>query len=106
MEKPRNLRVLSALAPMTQLNAPYPSTACLTGFLRSRGVEAAQEDFALGTVLKLFSREGLRAIRESAGRLPAKKRTASVKSFLSQFDRYADAIEAAVAFRRRSALSQ
>ena len=98
MEKPRNLRVLSALAPMTQLNAPYPSTACLTGFLRSRGVEAAQEDFALGTVLKLFSREGLRAIRESAGRLPAKKRTASVKSFLSQFDRYADAIEAAVAF--------
>ena len=32
------LRVLSVIPPMTQLNTPYPSTAYLTGFLRSRGV--------------------------------------------------------------------
>ena len=36
------LRVLSVIPPMTQLNTPYPSTAYLTGFLRSRGVDAVQ----------------------------------------------------------------
>jgi hypothetical protein len=28
-------RVLSLIPPMTQLNTPYPSTAYITGFLRS-----------------------------------------------------------------------
>ena len=40
-------RVLSLIPPMTQLNTPYPSTAYLTGFLRSRGIEAVQADLAL-----------------------------------------------------------
>ena len=48
------LKVLSVIAPMTQLNTPYPSTAYLTGFLRSRGFEAVQEDLALALVLELF----------------------------------------------------
>ena len=55
-------RVLSLIPPMTQLNTPYPSTAYLTGFLRSRSVDARQEDLALGLVLRLLSREGLAAI--------------------------------------------
>ena len=33
-------RVLAVIPPMTQLNTPYPSTAYLTGFLRSRGLGA------------------------------------------------------------------
>ena len=37
------IRVLSVIPPMTQLNTPYPSTAYLTGFLRSRGVDAVQD---------------------------------------------------------------
>ena len=40
------MRVLSVIPPMTQLNTPYPSTAYLTGFLRSRGIDAVQEDLA------------------------------------------------------------
>jgi len=36
------LRVLSLIPPMTQLNTPYPSTAYITGFLRSRGIPAVQ----------------------------------------------------------------
>lgn len=83
---------------MTQLNAPYPATACLTGFLRSRGVEAFQDDFALKLALKLFSREGLDGVRTRAERLPAKKRMESVRSFRMRFDRYAETVEAAVAF--------
>ena len=57
-------RVLSVIPPMTQLNTPYPSTAYLTGFLRSRGVDAVQEDLALALVLRLLSPEGLRAVAD------------------------------------------
>jgi len=58
--------VLSLIPPMTQLNTPYPSTAYLTGFLRSRGIAAVQADLAIALVLKLFSAEGLQALREAA----------------------------------------
>ena len=51
-------RVLSFISPMTQLNTPYPSTAYLTGFLRSRGVCAEQEDLALALeVLAIGARD-------------------------------------------------
>jgi hypothetical protein len=90
------LRVLSLIPPMTQLNTPYPSTAYLTGFLRSRGIDARQEDLALALVLRLFSREGLAALRESAEAQP--KRSAQVRHFLREYPRYADTIEPAIAF--------
>ena len=56
---PAGLRVLSIIPPMTQLNTPYPSTAYLTGFLRSRGVDAVQVDLALDLVLVLLTPQGL-----------------------------------------------
>jgi radical SAM superfamily enzyme YgiQ (UPF0313 family) len=109
-------RVLSIIPPMTQLNTPYPSTAYLTGFLRSRGVLAAQADLALGLVLELFSRDGLQQIRASmqaaaagassaarAGRpagdgaAPA-ARKARLQAFDDQFDRYLATIEPTIAF--------
>jgi hypothetical protein len=91
-------RVLAVIPPMTQLNTPYPSTAYLTGFLRSRGVDARQEDLALALVLRLFSREGLAALREAAEALPAGRRTAQVRRFLRQYERYVAAVDAAIAF--------
>ncbi len=83
---------------MTQLNTPYPSTAYLTGFLRSRGVAAVQEDLALALVLRLFSADGLRALRECIAALPASKRTPRVQAFDRQFDRYLATMAPAVAF--------
>jgi len=91
-------RVLSVIPPMTQLNTPYPSTACLTGFLRSRGVAAEQEDLALALVLRLFSAEGLRAIHARIAALPKPQCTPAIKNFDHQFDRYVATIEPAVAF--------
>jgi radical SAM superfamily enzyme YgiQ (UPF0313 family) len=93
-----NVRVLSIIPPMTQLNTPYPSTAYLTGFLRSRGVDAAQEDLALALVLQLFSPDGLRAIRACIAALPKTKRTPSIKAFDAQFERYMATIAPAIAF--------
>ncbi len=90
--------VLSVIPPMTQLNTPYPSTAYLTGFLRSRGVAATQEDLALKLVLNLFNRDGLTAVRDKAMTLPLAERSASVNYFLDFFERYANTIAPTIAF--------
>ncbi len=92
------LRVLSVIPPMTQLNTPYPSTAYLTGFLRSRGVGAWQEDLAIALVLRLLSREGLARIAERAQALPAAARSPAVQSFLAQQARYLATIGPTIAF--------
>ena len=92
------MRVLSLIPPMTQLNTPYPSTAYLTGFLRSRGVAAVQEDLALALVLRLFSRAGLLAVRECIHALPVKRRSPRVQAFDRSFERYLATMEVAVAF--------
>jgi hypothetical protein len=55
-------RVLLIIPPLTQLNTPYPSTAYLTGFLQSRGIETEQADLGIEMVLRLFSPEGLRTV--------------------------------------------
>jgi radical SAM superfamily enzyme YgiQ (UPF0313 family) len=51
--------VLLLIPPLTQLNTPYPSTAYLTGFLRSKGIRCEQADLGIEMVLRLFSRNGL-----------------------------------------------
>ena len=70
---------------MTQLNTPYPSTAYLTGFLRSRGFAAVQEDLALALVLALLNREGLHGLRDAVLALPEVDRTGPVNFFLDHF---------------------
>lgn len=92
------LRVLSLIPPMTQLNTPYPSTAYITGFLRSRGFDAVQADLALALVLKIFTPAGLEAVRGRALALPEAQRTASVHAFLDQFERYRSTIGPVIAF--------
>ena len=91
-------RILAVIPPMTQLNTPYPSTAFLTGFLRSRGFDARQEDLALALVLRLFSPAGLDGIAADARALPAKRQSAAVRSFLDQFARYRATIGPVIAF--------
>ena len=92
------MRILSVIPPMTQLNTPYPSTAYLTGFLRSRGLPAFQEDLALGLVLRLFSPEGLRTLHAHIQTLPKAQRTSKVRAFEARYEHYLSSIEPAVAF--------
>jgi hypothetical protein len=91
-------RILSLIPPMTQLNTPYPSTAYLTGFLRSRGIDAAQDDIALKLVLELFSPASLQEIHERVKAIPPKKRSATLHCFADQFDRYQATVTPAIAF--------
>lgn len=92
------LRVLSVIPPMTQLNTPYPSTAYLTGFLRSRGVASFQEDLALALVLRLLSAEGLRAVAERIATLPVQKHSRTVQAFMAQQARYLATIGPTIGF--------
>jgi len=95
--RPRT-RVLSVISPMTQLNTPYPSTAYLTGFLRSRGVQAQQVDLALALTLELLSPEGLRALEEVIQALPAGSRSPAVRAFAGRFDAYLQTLAPTMAF--------
>jgi len=94
------MRILTVIPPMTQINTPYPSAAYLTGFLRSRGRDAVQEDLALALVLRLFSPEGLLEIRACVTALPCHhpSRTAAVDAFDRQFERDLTTIAPTVAF--------
>ncbi len=96
--KSPSFKVLSLIPPMTQLNTPYPSTAYLTGFLRTQGVDAVQEDMALALVLSLFTPEGLGQVRDRALVMPEVERTACVNYFLDYFDRYQSTIAPTIAF--------
>jgi len=92
------VKVLSLIPPMTQLNTPYPSTAYLTGFLRSRKINAVQEDLALALVLDFFTPAGLAQIRAQALSLPEQERSASVHFFLDYFEDYQSTIAPVIAF--------
>lgn len=91
-------RVLAVIPPMTQLNTPYPSTAYLTGFLRSRGVDAHQVDLALALVLDLFSQDGLAQLRDAVQALPADRRTPQTAWFDAEFSAIAAVTPRVLAF--------
>ena len=82
------VRILSIIPPMTQLNTPYPSTAYLTGFLRSRGFKAEQADLSIALALKLLSLEGVQAIHRQASTLPRKRHTVATRFFAEHFESY------------------
>ena len=92
------MKILSIIPPMTQLNTPYPSTAYLTGFLRSRGFDAVQEDLALKLVLSFFTPQGLREVKEAALKISEEYRSASVNFFLDYFSDYQSTIDLAISF--------
>lgn len=92
------MKVLSLIPPMTQLNTPFPSTAYLTGFLRSRGVDATQEDLALALVLSFFTPEGLAEIHAQALSMSEENRSASVNFFLDYFPTYQSTISPVITF--------
>jgi radical SAM superfamily enzyme YgiQ (UPF0313 family) len=91
-------RILSIIPPMTQLNTPYPSTAYLTGFLRSRRFMAEQADLSIALALKLLSADGLQMIYGQASALPRKRHTAATRCFVERFESYRTTIAPAIRF--------
>jgi radical SAM superfamily enzyme YgiQ (UPF0313 family) len=92
------VRILSIIPPMTQLNTPYPSTAYLTGFLHSRGFKAEQADLSIALALKLLSLEGVQAIHGQVSALSSEQRTLVTCFFAEHFESYRTTIAPVIRF--------
>jgi radical SAM superfamily enzyme YgiQ (UPF0313 family) len=92
------LRILSIIPPMTQLNTPYPSTAYITGFLRSRGFHAQQIDLSIGLALQLLSVEGLDAIYQQVRKIPRKQATVATRFFADHHEIYRATVAPVIRF--------
>src|SRR3982074_627984 len=92
------MRILSIIPPMTQLKTPSPSTAYLTGFLRSRGFNAEQADLSIALALKLLSVEGVQAIHRQVSTLPRKQHTAATHLIAEHFESYRTTISPDIRF--------
>ena len=91
-------KVLALIPPMTQLNTPYPATAYLSGFLRSRQVPFAQADLALSLVLAVMSKAGLESLAEAVEHRSSKRRSEAERSFLGSRELYVATVESVIAF--------
>ncbi len=89
------MRIVLITPPMVQVNAPYPATACLAGFLSAHGYETVQTDAALELVLRLFSRRGFGRLRKA---LRPRARSRSVKHVLEHAQTFAHTIEPVIRF--------
>lgn len=90
------MRVLLLLAPLTQLNAPYPSIMQLAGALRRDGTEVFQADLSLALALRLFSKAGMEGVtQELKGKRSA---SVSVSHFLAENRRYVSCVDAVLRF--------
>src|SRR6204780_5163945 len=92
------MHILSIIPPMTQLNTPYPSTAYLTGFLRSRGFKAQQTDLSIALALKLLSVEGVQAIHGQVSMLARKQHTVTTHFFAEHLESYRTTIAPTIRF--------
>ncbi|SHE84536.1 Radical SAM superfamily enzyme YgiQ, UPF0313 family [Marinomonas polaris DSM 16579] len=96
------MTVLLMTPPMTQLNTPYPATAYLTGFLRSRGYEAVQRDPAIELFLEMMTAPALDIIRqhveENFESFEDDELPDAIFIFLAEFDRYRLCVEPAIRF--------
>ncbi|WP_245624703.1 B12-binding domain-containing radical SAM protein [Marinomonas fungiae] len=87
---------------MTQLNTPYPATAYLTGFLRSRGYKAEQRDPAIELFLEMMTTQGLDIMRqhveENFEAFDDDELPDAIYTFLAEFDRYRLCVEPVIRF--------
>ena len=89
--------VLLLIPPLTQLNTPYPATAYLSGFLRSKDVSVQQGDLGLDLVLEVFSKKGLIHLFDEIER-GNYKLSYALSNILYNRRAYEDTVEPVIAF--------
>src|SRR5262245_29989819 len=107
------MKVLLVTPPMQETNSPYPATTVLTGFLRGRGHDVVQDDFAIRVAARMLSRAGVRALFEdlqewldpARGLAELAKKTeayAYIQNFLTHHEDYEAIVEQVVRYLRNS----
>ncbi|HNY03455.1 MAG TPA: radical SAM protein [Bacteroidales bacterium] len=89
--------ILFITPPFTQLNTPYPATACLKGFMNAQNIVSHQSDLGIGVILALFSPEGFSALFSEIDRLkPAL--SANARRMIQMRDEYTGTIGPVISF--------
>jgi len=91
------MKILLVTPPLTQLNTPYPATCQLLGFLRSKGIGAAEQmDLSIELIQALFKTDKLTEMFQLAASLP--KLSKQNKIILQQTGFYTQTIEPVMRF--------
>jgi hypothetical protein len=61
----KEIDILLITPPFTQLNTPYPATAYLKGFLKTKHISSYQVDLGIEVILNLFSKLSFETLFES-----------------------------------------
>jgi hypothetical protein len=95
------MRVLLVIPPMVDLNAPYPSTAYLAGYLAQKPYDVRQWDASLDVFLRIHSAAGLRRLRASLATGPRRHDAMddpAVRWFVADADRHEMVVERVIRF--------
>ncbi len=90
------MKVLLFIPPLTQFNTPYPSTAYLSSYLEKIGHQVNQVDLGLELILKIFSKDGLRAITQEVKK--SKNRSPLLDFYLDASKEYENNIDEVIKF--------
>ena len=93
-----DLSILLLIPPLTQLNTPYPSTAYLTGFLRSHGYLTHQADVGIEMVLTVFSQVGVARVFAELRAQPLEDLPGEARQMLSLSRAYEETIDPVIRF--------
>lgn len=92
------MKVLLITAPLTQLNTPYPATAFLQGYLKSKHYCTEQVDLGIELINKLFTKQNLKKVFNEVSPESLKKLSKNSKNIYSQKEAYIKTIEAVMRF--------
>jgi hypothetical protein len=94
------MKILLVTPPLTQLNTPYPATAYLKGFLRSRGYHAEQADLGIELVDRLLTGEMLERVFRAAEPVVQHKASKNIRQIFALQFQYIRTIDAVMHFLR------
>jgi len=92
-----NQTILFITPPFTQLNTPYPATACLKGFLNTKNIPSHQVDLGIEVIVTLFSSDGFTALFAEIDRLKPSL-SANARRMLQMQMIYTRTIDPVIAF--------
>ena len=86
--------ILLITPPFTQLNTPYPATAYIKGFLKTKDFSSFQMDLGMEVILELFSKEGLTDLFQ----VESKSKSTNSQRIFALNKEYIKTIDSVIAF--------
>jgi radical SAM superfamily enzyme YgiQ (UPF0313 family) len=90
-------KVFIVTPPFTQLNTPYPASACIKGFLNTLDVPTVQADLGIEVILELFSKKGLSNLFNHS-RTNTQNTSPNSQRILALEDEYIKTIDSVISF--------